>query len=87
MTFEETFVLDLLEQFPGFASELHEPLEVRCHLFGEPFLIDQLKLDLLPRLFVKLVHGGADRLELALLAARELDHGVQELPVIDFDLE
>ena len=56
MTFEQTFVFDLLEKLPWFACELHESSKVCGHLFGETFLINEFELYLLPRFFVKLVN-------------------------------
>jgi hypothetical protein len=49
--------------------------------------LDELLLDLFPGLLVKFVDGGTNGLELSLLTATQLNHGVQELPVVDFEHE
>ena len=87
MSLEQVLVLDLLEQVPRLVLVLDEFVEVVGHLFCETLLVDEFQLDLFPRLFIELVDGGADRLELSLFTARKLDHGVKELPVVHLDAE
>lgn len=84
MALKDALGLQPVEKSPRFSLQLHKLVKFVAHLVGETLLIDELFAYSFPRLLVKLINRRADGLELALLTAGKLNHGVEELPVVQF---
>lgn len=87
MVIEKARFLKVSHHFPRLSLVLDELTELVSLLLGASLLLLQLLANLRPGLFVKLINGRADSLELPLLTSSDFNHGVKKLTVVNFNNE